>query len=56
MPSAVQKRSLGSVTVFSLDREIIEKAIERFVDELSNSCRRFSLHTEELKDKNISIT
>ncbi len=35
MPSAVQKRSLGSVTVFSLNRGIIEKAIDRFVAELS---------------------
>ncbi len=35
MPSAVRKRSSGSVTVFSLDKKLIEKAIERFVDGLS---------------------
>jgi len=35
MPLAVRKRSLGSVTLFSLDRELVEKAISRFVDELS---------------------
>ncbi len=35
MPSAVRRRSLGSVTVFSLDKKLIEKAIDRFVDGLS---------------------
>ncbi len=35
MPLAVRRRSSGSVTVFSLDKKLIEEAIGKFVDELS---------------------
>ena len=34
MPSAIRKRSYGSVTIFSVDKELVRKALDEFVKEL----------------------